>query len=224
MRYDLVLSGLRGEPISEEQLAETGEPALLFSTTSNYDLIWWGQKMHGECRSVRVYRPAPESAWSIISDTAVFESNPPIGAAIVVREANPEHDNPILKAPDGYGQLWNDRGTGGTYNGSIWQPLAPDGYVPIGSVANGQNANPSGNGYEVPVIPNLVCVRFDMCEVAQATVEIWDDEGSHHDGDTALWQLDGVPNAFVAGTTYGHYNSTAYRPKALRAETARAAE
>ena len=200
------VSGLTGERIAEPM---ADEPALQFSATSDYDSIWWGSKMHSCTASVRVWRPRAPKGFFILGDTAVYGSDRPNGSAILVREANPVQKNPILKAPrpDGWNQIWNDSDTGGSQDGSIWQPAPPDGYIAIGTVA--------ADGYNQPSVPTYMCVRFDQCAASPATDKIWGDRCSHHDGDTAFWRIAGLPNGFVAGTSHDSYGGTAYKPLRL---------
>src|SRR6266851_276942 len=144
-------------------VAKDDQPTLHFSTTSSYDDVWWGHKMHGCTASVHVWRPRVPSGWFILGDTAVSGSNYPTGPAVIVRESNPAAKGPILAPPepDGWNQIWNDSGTGGAQDGSIWQPRPKDGYVAIGSVA--------ASGYNQPSIPSYMCVRFDKCAPSTAT-------------------------------------------------------
>ena len=192
-------------------VAKDDQPTLHFSTTSSYDDVWWGHKMHGCTASVHVWRPRVPSGWFILGDTAVSGSNYPTGPAVIVRESNPAAKGPILAPPepDGWNQIWNDSGTGGAQDGSIWQPRPKDGYVAIGSVA--------ASGYNQPSIPSYMCVRFDKCAPSTATEKIWDDTCSTHNGDTGFWRVANVSNIFVAGTSHDSYGATAYKPVDLSA-------
>ncbi|HEU5046644.1 MAG TPA: Vps62-related protein [Rickettsiales bacterium] len=218
----VIISGITGKSITLEELRESGVPALQFAVTNQYDLVWWGSKMHGSCSSVRVYRPLPpDDTWSIVSYCAVYGSNPPPGPALIVQEVNRDPQNPILMPPNPqnpFFEIWNDRDTGGSQNGSIWIPQAPQGYYFIGNVANGQGYQGAFTGYEMPIIPDLMCVRADLCTVTQATYQIWNDHTSGASfGNAAFWALNGIPNAFVTGTDYDGYEGTAYIPKGVPA-------
>ncbi len=171
-------------------------PALVLSPCSTFNLVWWGTEMHGPCPSVQVHRPQPsDPSVFIIGDAAVYGSNPPTGSAVTVKAIN-DPDNTLLQPAEGWFQVWNDQGSGGSNDGSIWAPVAPDGFVGIGAVANG--------GYDPPSIPNYRCLNVSvLMEASSGLVPIWSDQGSHAHEDVAFWAIPGVTNAFVTSGAYG---------------------
>jgi hypothetical protein len=54
-----------------------------------------------------------------------------------------------LAPPIRYERVWTDSGSGATYNGSVWRPIPPPGYVALGHVINGD----LGDGYTGPSKP-----------------------------------------------------------------------
>ncbi|HEX7316671.1 MAG TPA: Vps62-related protein [Pyrinomonadaceae bacterium] len=181
------------------------EPTLLVSLTSNYN---WLYNDHGTGSSmdVSVYRPAPsDSTFFIVGDYAQGNYNNPYGPSLIVKALNDNPSNPLLKAPTGYSQVWNDHGSGGTYDGSFWYPVAPDGYVSIGCVCNG--------GYNPPVIPQYMCVRKDLTTSAQGGPLIWNDRGSGANMDVSLYQIVDVPGTFVAQGNYNPLNTPVWKLK-----------
>jgi hypothetical protein len=183
----------------EKTLADLdGMPALVLSTCSNYSLVWWGSAMHGSCPSVRAYRPAPsDNTFYIIGDTAVYGSNEPTGTAVIVKAVN-DPTGALIQPPvaaNPFRQVWNDSGSGGSQDGSIWVGVAPDGFVAIGAVANA--------GYNPPSISNYGCINVSLLtQVSQGLSYIWSDKGSHAHGDVEFWSVPGLPNAFVTSNVY----------------------
>lgn len=88
-----------------------------------------------------------------------------------------------LMPPVDYIQVWNDTGSGGDQDGSFWQPVAPDGYVCLGHIAQ--------NGYDKPSTDLIRCVKSSLVRPA-TTWKVWDDTGSGADKDVAIWEV--IPN------------------------------
>jgi len=180
-----------------------GEPTLLVSTTSNY--LWlYNDQGTGAHMDVSLYRPNPtDSTYSIIGDYAQGNYSGPTGSSLIVKALNDDPNNPLLKAPSGYQQVWNDHGSGGHNDGSIWYPTAPDGYRTIGYVCQ--------PGYDQPSIANYVCLRKDLTAEAQAGALIWNDVHSGAKMDVSLYQIVGVGSAFVAQGNYNPFSGTCYK-------------
>lgn len=184
-----------------------GEPTLLVSFTGQYRWIY-SDAGSGAHQDVTIQRPSPEDpTYSIIGDFAYRGYGPPTGAAIVVKAVNDDPRQPILMPPTGFREVWNDHGSGGNHDGSIWYAVPPDGYISIGYVVQG--------GYSPPSIGNYVCLRRDWVEQTGASGPIWNDEGSGAHKDVGLWGLSGVPNSFVAQPNYSPWDGAAYRIKGM---------
>jgi len=193
-----------GAPIQVISLGDTG-PTLMVSTTSTYTWVWNDQGS-GANMDVTIWRPVPaDPTYSILGDYAQGNYSQPTGVSIVVKVINDDPNNPVLKAPKHFNPVWNDKGSGGDYDGSIWYPAPNDGYVTLGFVGQ--------LGYGTPVIPNLVCVRQDFAEQAQAGNLIWSDKGSGADEDVSLWAIQGSPNLFVAQANYNPFSGSCYKLK-----------
>jgi hypothetical protein len=181
------------------------EPSLSVSYTSNYGWIY-SDAGSGAHRDVTIWRPQPQSTdYHVVGDYAQGNYGAPVGPSVIVKAIDDDPDRPLLKPPIAFNQVWNDKGSGGDHDGSIWYPVPPDGYVSLGFVANG--------GYHPPTIPNYACLRRDLVEIAQVGNQIWTDEGSGAHDDVALWQVLGLAGAFVAQGNYAPYSGTAYRIK-----------
>jgi hypothetical protein len=153
-------------------------PTLIMSSTSNFTKIWT-DKGSGADQDGAFYRP--QTQYFIVGDYCQGNYDPPVGQVITLQVENDDPNNPLLKAPQGFSQVYNDKGSGSDKDGSIWFPVAPDGYTTIGYVSQG--------GYSTPSIPNLMCVRTDLVVRASIGNEIWSDKGSHGDEDVAVYAI-----------------------------------
>jgi hypothetical protein len=174
-----------------------GEPTLHVSNTSIY--VWiYNDKGSGAQKDGSFYRPVPsDPEYYILGDYAQGNYSEPSGSSVIVKAINDDPNSPLLKEPIHYNEVWNDKGSGGHYDGSIWYPVAPDGYIAIGFVCNG--------GYNEPWIPSYRCVRKDLVIDAQPGSLIWSDKGSGTDKDVSVYQIIGVTSAFVAQGNYDPY-------------------
>lgn len=79
-----------------------------------------------------------------------------------------------------YQWVYDDSGSGAFSDVSIWRPVLPLDYFPVGDVAVG--------GYDPPDFPTLV-IREDAEKLRPPVgyERIWDDEGSLGDNDVAIW-------------------------------------
>ncbi|MDR6941123.1 Vps62-related protein [Mucilaginibacter pocheonensis] len=194
---------LRSAAKGTAKTAEMGEPSLYVSYTSNYNFIYNDQGS-GADGDVGIWRPSPtDNNYFIVGDYAQGNYGAPSGSSLIVTAVNDDPDYPLLKAPIRYDQIWNDKGSGGDYDGSIWRPVAPDGYVVLGCVA--------ALGYDAPSIPNYRCIRKDMVTDAAVGSLIWSDKGSGADNDVSLWQVQGVTGAFVAQGNYNPYTGPCFK-------------
>jgi len=180
-----------------------GEPSLYVSYTSNYNFVY-NDTGSGSDADVTIWRPSPSDVnYFIVGDYAQGNYGSPAGSSIIVSAVNDDPDHPLLKEPLRYEQIWNDKGSGGDYDGSIWRPVAPDGYVALGCVGN--------QGYDQPTITNYRCIRKDMATDAAAGAWIWSDGGSGADNDVSLYQNAGASGLFVAQGNYNPYTGPCFK-------------
>lgn len=191
-------------PTSIIRLSAKGEPALLTSTTSTYDWVY-DDSGSGASSDVTIWRPKAPDGWFILGDYAQGNYGAPFGSALLVKATNDDPNNPLIKPPTSYSQVWTDRSSGGEYDGSIWFPVPPEGYLSVGFVGQ--------LGWSAPSIVTYACLRRDLVERADAGQLIWSDQESGAKDDVALFQIVGVANAFVAQANYAPYAGSAYKLK-----------
>lgn len=89
---------------------------------------------------------------------------------------------PAVVPPIYYVQVWNDKKSGGTHNGTIWRPMAPTGYVACGDVG--------WQGYLQPPAYLVWCVRKDLVMEARiAETSTWDDKASGASMNCSMWEI-----------------------------------
>ena len=185
-----------GQRKQEGQVIEA-EPYLAVNVTSQYTWLY-NDRGTGATMDVSLYRPTPsDNTWSIIGDYAQDNYYNPAGTSYIVKAINDDPNFPLLKPPIDYSEIWDDKGSGGTHDGSVWFPVPPDGYISIGFVGQ--------TGYSKPSIPGYACVRKDYCIDASPGQLIWNDRQSGANKDVSLYQIVGVKGAFVAQGNYNPY-------------------
>lgn len=201
----IVFEGHTPQPYGGKSAELKGQPYLMISNTSNYAWVYddsgTGAHMDGT-----VFCPTPsDSDFIILGHMAQAGYGPALNTSVTVRAINEDPNNPLLKAPVDYSEIWNDHGTGGDHDGSFWQPIAPDGYVAIGAVAV--------LGYDKPNIGNYRCVRRDLVQETNFGVLIWNDQGSGGNKDLELYTIVGASGTFLAQPDYDTPRGTYYRLK-----------
>jgi hypothetical protein len=99
-------------------------------------------------------------------------------ASMLVADAG----NGAVAAPVGYTWIWDDSGSGADWDGSVWRPVAPAGYIALGDVANSSHDPPSLN--------DVWCVRADLVTTGVfAGGAAWQDRGSGGHNDIAAWPV-----------------------------------
>lgn len=188
--------------------AAKGEPYLIHRTTSNYAFLY-NDRQTGGIHNVTIYRPSPTDAgWFTIGDYAQNNYHVPTGISPIVMAVNDDPDNPLIKPPTTLSQVWNDKGSGGKHDGSIWFPVPPDGYVSIGFVAQ-MGYQPPGPTSKVPL--NYACLRRDLVEQTTVGPVIWNDRHSGANQDVTIYEINGEQCVFVAQPNYVPYSGQCYR-------------
>jgi hypothetical protein len=87
-----------------------------------------------------------------------------------------------VAAPTDYTWIWDDSGSGADWDGAVWRPIAPEGYVALGDVATSNHDKPS--------VSDVWCVRADLVATGGfAGGCAWQDAGSGGDNDVAAWPV-----------------------------------
>ena len=157
---------------------------LLFAFVDQFDYKWYDEGT-GADKDVRFSHP-------IIPDEEKYENFYAVGSLARGNWAQPnnidwgiivkDRDNSsLLAAPVDYIRIWADGGSGGNDDGSIWSPIAPEGYVAMGLVAQA--------GYSKPSVDIVRCVKEELTVNGRIGPAIWNDLGSGADLDFGSWQI-----------------------------------
>jgi hypothetical protein len=181
-------------------------PVLILSTTSQFERIWWdkgsGARMNGA-----FYRPISQEGFFLLGDFGQGNYNAPNGTVLTIRVEQDDPDQPALKPPQDYVQIYNDGGSGSHDDGSFWAPVPPWGYVTCGHVVQ--------RGYDRPNVPNLRCLRYDLAEsVVIAGNLIWNDGGSGGHMDVSIYRNTVLKTLWAVGS-YDTPTETSNAPKVL---------
>ena len=145
---------------------------------TDYDIAY-GDYGTGAKSNMSIWRPKVPQGFFALGYYAHASHAKPTTVMFAVRSNG---DNTALKHPVDYKFVWNDGGTGGDWDGTIWEPIAPPGYRAMGTVAV--------RGYHKPALTEVVCVRKDLTTYASVGKTIWTDSGSGGDRDGQIFRIE----------------------------------
>ena len=113
-----------------------------------------------------------------------------------------DHLGEIIKPPSSYEDIWDDKGSGGRYNGSFWRVHAPPGFVALGDVACNNWSQPSAE-----FTAKYACIRKDLlsADAELSSTALWNDQGSGAERDVSVWPVQGYyhpTGCFKANAAY----------------------
>src|SRR5262249_8086047 len=189
--------------LSQPSAKAAAQPYLLVGLASNYTWIY-SDKGSGAHMDGTFWRPAPADGYFIIGDYAQGNYGNPTGPSAVVTAIN-DPGNSLLQPPSDYRQVWNDHGSGGDYDGSIWYPVPPNDFVSVGFVCQ--------TGYNKPSIANYRCVHKSLVDSGPVGNLVWNDQGSGADMDVEVFAVADISGLFVAQGNYQPYTGPCYQFK-----------
>ncbi|MFC1902206.1 Vps62-related protein [Chloroflexota bacterium] len=104
------------------------------------------------------------------------------------------YDGLAITFTDQFDWMWDDRGSGGDFDGSYWHPISPEGYYALGSLGINKYGDPRGN------TAVIVVKDIDSSGVLAAPTDyerIWADSGSGANRDGSFWKPV-APTGYVA--------------------------
>lgn len=149
-------------------------------TGAYQDISLWRAQLHS----------IPEGVY-MIGDVALgaFTSTIPQTAVVPVKPLiKYDHLGEIIKPPSSYEDIWDDKGSGGRYNGSFWRVHAPPGFVALGDVACNNWSQPSAE-----FTAKYACIRKDLlsADAELSSPALWTDKGSGAERDVSVWSVRG---------------------------------
>lgn len=166
-----------GSPVVEALAAPpvVEEPAVTLDLLEVDQYTWvYDDSGSGALIDASIWRPVVPPGYVALGDVAVAGHDAPGFATLVVRD-----DPKALRPPVGYEQIWNDEGSGGVHDVTIWSPIPPLGYTCLGSVARPDYDGPPANG-QIRCVHSRYLVPGDRALV-------WTDAGSLAFQDAGLW-------------------------------------
>jgi len=115
----------------------------------------------------------------------------------------------ILTFTSSFNPIWNDKGSGGKFDGAFWQPVAPSGFSVLGSI--GVQGYGDVNGKTAALCVKAASSGGSNPPLAQPTgySRIWKDSGSGADKDGSCWRPI-APSGYVAlGDVFAQGHDTA---------------
>ena len=142
---------------------------------ADYDWIY-NDSGTGADRNLSIWRPKTTSGFYRLGYYAHGSHGKPQAVSLLVKGRT----NGALSHPKDYQWIYNDSGTGGDHDVTVWMPIAPPGYKALGMIAS--------NGAK-PALTEVVCVREDLVIGTSVGKFIWNDGGSGGDHDGSVWYI-----------------------------------
>jgi hypothetical protein len=155
--------------------------------TMTSSLNWaWDNNSYGSNRGCCFWNPGHQGNMRPLGSVCVgkrnyWETN---WRAVILFGQNPDSTNPIpaVKRPTDYWRTWWESNDHSWHMGSVWRPIAPDGYVALGDVMV--------NSVEKPSLDQIWCLRADLVKPATYwPASVWDDRGSGKSQDISIWAI-----------------------------------
>jgi hypothetical protein len=146
----------------------------------------------GGDHDLSIWRPNAVEGYHSLGDMAVAGYTSPGGYLV-------KDDGDLLSAPTDYVWKWNDSGSGGNYDVSLWHPVAPAGYKCLGTI--------TGNGYAKPSTDQMRCIKSEYVLHGKGTWT-WNDGGTGSNNDATIWRIEASDyrgqsvGAFIATPNY----------------------
>lgn len=169
---------------------------LLINFTTEFHLLW-NDKGSGAHMSASFWRPETSANhlnnYFSLGDIAVEGYSQINNRRIiaVVSDANAVNGT-ALRPPERLAAVWNNKGSKGAAEISVWRPIPPAGYVAMGNVCS--------VGYDSPPLTTIRCVRADLVIASHLAEVIWSDKGSGALMDFSAWDI--VPPEAQPGEAY----------------------
>lgn len=181
-----------GSPVHEAlAFAEpASEPSAKLELLPVSDYVWvYDDTGTGAFADGSIWRPVVPPGYVSIGDVAHASHDQPGFATLVIRD-----DPDALRPPVGYEQIWNDEGTLGTHDVTIWNPIPPAGYACPGNVAT--------PGYDTPPPTTLIRCVHSRYLVRGKAVLTWTDAGSLGFQDAGLWSCEDGDEGGLAARSF----------------------
>ena len=178
-----------------------GELQVIFVDSFNFI---WNDSPFDEGPEAGFFQPVLPDGYHALGSLGIPDwSNPNGRYAMMVVKANEGSD--ALAEPTGYQLVWKAHPM--MTPASFWTPIAPSGYVALGTVVV--------VGWDPPPLNRVVCVREDMAIDGESGAYVWHDGGTGMPTDLGCWRVDqpdAGPHEFCYLTTGTFVGWSLYTP------------
>jgi len=155
--------------------------------TTSFNFIY-NDKGTGSAMDITVYRPTTtQSGYFPLGDWAQRNYDAASGIAQMVADDG----GIVVQRPVDYQLVWESRILFSDYDGSVWRPVPPAGYVAVGHVFN--------RGYGKPSTDLMRVIRAD-CVVRCDPWLVWNDRCGKASDDVGVWGIAETTSSPLPGT------------------------
>ena len=168
-------------------------------TTYKAERLYTNQGTHGD-EDLCIWEPTLPDGYFMIGHYAQRNHDMVLGGPIpIVKTTYP----PAIAAPVGFTKVYDDQGTHGKHDVSLWIPTPPNNqYVSLGTVCS-PNYDPPTD-----LLSKYACIHKDLVVQGEFPMQIWNDKGSGGKEHVSLWAVEphqdspGLTGFFVAQPGY----------------------
>jgi hypothetical protein len=155
--------------VDEPNALQIDAAGLLITYTDQFTWIW-DDSGSGATDNGSFWAPVPPPGYRALGSLGRSGWNNPstLVAMVCVKAIN---GSDALADPLDYQLAYEDRGTGGDHNVSVWKPVPPQGYAALGMVARTDYGNK-------PALSNIACVKKTLLTPGLCGSWFWDDSNS----------------------------------------------
>jgi hypothetical protein len=155
--------------VDDPKALQIDDAGLLITYTDQFTWIW-DDSGSGASDDGSFWAPVPPVGYKCLGSLGRSGwSDPSNSAAMACVKAINGSD--ALADPIDYQLAYEDHGTGGNHDVSVWKPIAPEGYAALGMVAR------TGYGNK-PDLTDITCVKKTLLTPGVAGAWFWDDSSS----------------------------------------------
>ena len=153
----------------------TDKIAIKLYEGTDSELIW-NDKGSGGKYDVSIFRSEGPADYFSLGDIAI-EGFGDLKVSYVAKSV----ESNALREPVDYRERWNDKGSGSKWDGSVWEPVCPGGYVSLGHVAV------KGKYGKEPKKSDVSCV-LKKYVTAGKWEWVWNDKKTGSNRDVTIWR------------------------------------
>jgi hypothetical protein len=148
--------------VYDPTVLETGELTLRYVTTFT---CRWDDRGSGGSHNGSFYHPVVDSGYHALGSLATSGYGcPSVDGKEWMIEVKAAEGSTALAPPVGYTREYIDAGSGANKDLSVWTPVCPAGYVPMGSVV-------ANDTWAAPSLDDVTCVREDLTKPGEAAAD-----------------------------------------------------